>query len=161
MKRNKLLLTCGSMANIFSREVFYSVWNNTLLLLWCPQLKVTQEPRAKKGRRNQSVEPKKEVSCAPCSFQVALTQEMFSKLWSRQLLVMCTCEMHCHRSNNTHHIWTQSSGLSVIMCYHWSNNAYVPRVSASTDQVWPSERGTLWRFLELWYVLIALLNTKC
>ncbi|XP_055970732.1 zinc finger MYND domain-containing protein 11 isoform X5 [Sorex fumeus] len=36
------------------------------------QLKATQEPRAKKGRRNQSVEPKKEVSRLPCSVQVAI-----------------------------------------------------------------------------------------
>ncbi|XP_049632195.1 zinc finger MYND domain-containing protein 11 isoform X4 [Suncus etruscus] len=41
------------------------------------QLKVTQEPRAKKGRRNQSVEPKKEVSRLPCSVQVAIKGNFF------------------------------------------------------------------------------------
>ncbi|XP_044916721.1 zinc finger MYND domain-containing protein 11 isoform X7 [Felis catus] len=57
------------------------------------QLKVTQEPRAKKGRRNQSVEPKKEVSGPPCSVQVALQQEVSPKLWSRQLApTYGTCE---------------------------------------------------------------------
>ncbi|XP_045321227.1 zinc finger MYND domain-containing protein 11 isoform X6 [Leopardus geoffroyi] len=57
------------------------------------QLKVTQEPRAKKGRRNQSVEPKKEVSGPPCSVQVALQQEVSPKLWSRRLApTYGTCE---------------------------------------------------------------------
>ncbi|XP_029340866.1 zinc finger MYND domain-containing protein 11 isoform X5 [Mus caroli] len=48
------------------------------------QLKVTQEPRAKKGRRNQSVEPKKEVSCPPHSVQVAIERGKSLKVRSRQ-----------------------------------------------------------------------------
>ncbi|XP_007648188.1 zinc finger MYND domain-containing protein 11 isoform X5 [Cricetulus griseus] len=48
------------------------------------QLKVTQEPRAKKGRRNQSVEPKKEVSCPPHSVQVAMERGKSLKVRSRQ-----------------------------------------------------------------------------
>jgi len=37
-------------------------WNDSICFSQCSQLKVTQEPRAKKGRRNQSMELKKEVS---------------------------------------------------------------------------------------------------
>ncbi|XP_028715384.1 zinc finger MYND domain-containing protein 11 isoform X5 [Peromyscus leucopus] len=48
------------------------------------QLKVTQEPRAKKGRRNQSVEPKKEVSCPPHSVQVAVERGKSLTVRSRQ-----------------------------------------------------------------------------
>ncbi|NP_976245.2 zinc finger MYND domain-containing protein 11 isoform X8 [Rattus norvegicus] len=48
------------------------------------QLKATQEPRAKKGRRNQSVEPKKEVSCPPHSVQVAVERGKSLKVRSRQ-----------------------------------------------------------------------------
>lgn len=59
------------------------------------QLKATQEPRAKKGRRNQSVEPKKEVSCPPHSVQVAIERGKSLKVRSRQ-------------SSNIRHVKAQS-----------------------------------------------------
>ncbi|XP_052012417.1 zinc finger MYND domain-containing protein 11 isoform X5 [Apodemus sylvaticus] len=93
------------------------------------QLKVTQEPRAKKGRRNQSVEPKKEVSCPPHSVQVAVERGKSLKVRSRQ-------------SSNTRHVKAQSPDscrCGLLLDQHASAQSPSPEPEPETEAVSSSQ----------------------
>ncbi|XP_051007427.1 zinc finger MYND domain-containing protein 11 isoform X3 [Acomys russatus] len=93
------------------------------------QLKVTQEPRAKKGRRNQSVEPKKEVSCPPHSVQVAIERGKSLKVRSRQ-------------SSNVRHVKAQSPDscrCGLLLDQHASAQSPSPEPEPETEAVSSSQ----------------------
>ncbi|XP_032740876.1 zinc finger MYND domain-containing protein 11 isoform X3 [Rattus rattus] len=93
------------------------------------QLKATQEPRAKKGRRNQSVEPKKEVSCPPHSVQVAIERGKSLKVRSRQ-------------SSNIRHVKAQSPDscrCGLLLDQHASAQSPSPEPEPETEAVSSSQ----------------------
>ncbi|XP_055459869.1 zinc finger MYND domain-containing protein 11 isoform X6 [Meriones unguiculatus] len=93
------------------------------------QLKVTQEPRAKKGRRNQSVEPKKEVSCPPHSVQVAIERGKSLKVRSRQ-------------TSNTRQVKAQSPDscrCGLLLDQHASAQSPSPEPEPETEAVSSSQ----------------------
>ncbi|XP_049998261.1 zinc finger MYND domain-containing protein 11 isoform X3 [Alexandromys fortis] len=93
------------------------------------QLKVTQEPRAKKGRRNQSVEPKKEVSCPPHSVQVAIERGQSLKVRSRQ-------------SSNVRQVKAQSPDscrCGLLLDQHTSAQSPFPEPEPETEAVSSSQ----------------------
>ncbi|XP_012970131.1 zinc finger MYND domain-containing protein 11 isoform X4 [Mesocricetus auratus] len=93
------------------------------------QLKVTQEPRAKKGRRNQSVEPKKEVSCPPHSVQVAIERGKSLKVRSRQ-------------SSNVHQVKAQSPDscrCGLLLDQHTRAQSPSPEPEPETEAVSSSQ----------------------
>lgn len=110
-------ITCRSITSVFTTEVIPSVRNNVLLLLRCPQLKVTQEPRAKKGRRNQSVEPKKEVSCALGRVRWQETGNIF-KVLVKAIAGMCARGMCGHHSSPVSQVWRWGRALLGFMFAH-------------------------------------------
>lgn len=81
------------------------------------QLKVTQEPRAKKGRRNQSVEPKKEVSCALGRVRWQETGNIF-KVLVKAIAGMCARGMCGHHSSPVSQVWRWGRALLGFMFAH-------------------------------------------